>query len=65
MSENILLIIVGLVMILASILGVGLRYGMAPSRGKPVYPFPRPARIAVFVIGLMACCLGVARLLAR
>jgi len=64
MSDNYLMIIIGVVLIATSVFAKGISYGMPSTRQKPVYPVTLAIRIILLSFALLFLALGLARTLA-
>ncbi len=63
MYDNYIMIVIGFVLILASLLARGFSYGMAPHRQKPQYPATRRLRVVLLSFGLLSLAFGLVRVL--
>jgi hypothetical protein len=62
MAQQITMVVVGVVLVLASVLAKGISYGMPPHGKKPTYPVTRTLRIVLFSVGLLSLSLGLSGL---
>ena len=65
MSDAIMIIWFGIVVILLGVFMRAMSYGMPTLQEKPEYPVPRRLRIALVVYGVLVILLGLSRLLPR
>ena len=65
MYDNYIMIAIGLVLILASLLAKGFRYGMAPHGQKPQYPVTRRLRVLLLSFGLLSFAFGLVGVLRK
>jgi hypothetical protein len=65
MYDNYIMIVIGLVLIIASVFAKGFSYGMAPHQKKPVYPVTRRLRVVLLLFGLLSFAIGLLRVMHR
>jgi hypothetical protein len=63
MYDDYIMIAIGFVLMLASLLAKGFRYGMAPHQLKTQYPATRRLRIVLLSFGLLSLVFGLVRVL--
>jgi uncharacterized protein YhhL (DUF1145 family) len=65
MTENLLIIAFGVLLIVLSFRAKVYSHGMPPRRKKPKHPVTRTQRVVFLVFGVLALVLGMARVVAR
>ena len=65
MNDSLIMIAIGVVLILASVLGKGFSYGMAPHRHKPQYPPTSGLRLVLLSFGLLSFITGLVKVLRK
>jgi len=63
MSENWIMIAIGLALIIASGLAKGFSYGMPPHQQKPTLPATARLRYVLLCFGIVALVLGILRII--